>query len=236
MTKEGRVQSLHTREMTITHNSGDRMVVNRPDRSVIVTNRAGHGYVQRPFNYRGQELVHRTYYVRGAPYARYYRSFGYRGVMLYGYVPVRYYSPGFYGWAYNPWAAPVSYSWGWDGSPWLGLYGGYFAPSPFYRSPSLWLTDFVISQQLMTAYQEQSANVESGQQQNFAGSNLAGTALVGASTVGGLPQDSVALTFQMRAIPKSALKAKIRSHDEGELEELKLATDEALGRVEPHLP
>jgi hypothetical protein len=37
----------------------------------------------------------------------------------------------------------------------------------------------------------------------------------------------------MRAIPKSALQAKIRDLDEGEIEELELATDEALGRAEP---
>jgi len=40
----------------------------------------------------------------------------------------------------------------------------------------------------------------------------------------------------MRTIPKSALQAKIRDLDESELEELELATDEALGRVEPKLP
>jgi hypothetical protein len=37
----------------------------------------------------------------------------------------------------------------------------------------------------------------------------------------------------MRAIPKSALQKKIRDLDESELEELELATDEAVGRVEP---
>jgi hypothetical protein len=37
----------------------------------------------------------------------------------------------------------------------------------------------------------------------------------------------------MRAIPKSALQAKIRDLDQSELDELELATDEALGRVEP---
>jgi hypothetical protein len=45
--------------------------------------------------------------------------------------------------------------------------------------------------------------------------------------------DSVALAFQMRAIPKSALDTRIRSLNETELAELELATDEALGRVEP---
>jgi hypothetical protein len=37
----------------------------------------------------------------------------------------------------------------------------------------------------------------------------------------------------MRAIPKSALDSRIRSLSDVELAELELATDEALGRVEP---
>ena len=60
--------------------------------------------------------------------------------------------------------------------------------------------------------------------------------LISSTTVAGPPEDSVAWAFQMRAIPKSALQAKIRDLDESELEELELATDEALGRVEPKLP
>ena len=67
---------------------------------------------------------------------------------------------------------------------------------------------------------------------NLDRAKLAGTALIGATT-GGLSQDSVALAFQMRAIPKSALQAKIRDLVESEFEELELATDEALGRIEP---
>lgn len=63
--------------------------------------------------------------------------------------------------------------------------------------------------------------------------NLAGTALIHSSSTGGPPEDSVALAFQMRAVPKSALQTKIRDLDESEIEELELATDEALGRVEP---
>ena len=71
---------------------------------------------------------------------------------------------------------------------------------------------------------------------NLDRANLAGTALISASSVGGPRQDSVALAFQMRAIPKSALQAKIRDLDDSEFEELELATDEALGRGEPKLP
>jgi mRNA-degrading endonuclease toxin of MazEF toxin-antitoxin module len=38
---------------------------------------------------------------------------------------------------------------------------------------------------------------------------------------------------QLRAIPQSALQKKIRDLTEEETAELELATDEALGRVEP---
>jgi mRNA-degrading endonuclease toxin of MazEF toxin-antitoxin module len=62
--------------------------------------------------------------------------------------------------------------------------------------------------------------------------SLAGTAIIAASS-SGPPEDSVALAFQMRAIPKSALRVKIRDLNDGEIAELELATDEALGRVEP---
>ena len=61
---------------------------------------------------------------------------------------------------------------------------------------------------------------------------LAGTAMI-ASSPDGLPEDSVALAFQLRAIPKSALQSRVRSLSEDEMAELELATDEALGRVEP---
>jgi mRNA-degrading endonuclease toxin of MazEF toxin-antitoxin module len=61
---------------------------------------------------------------------------------------------------------------------------------------------------------------------------LAGTALIAASE-DALPSDSVALAFQMRAIPKACLKTRIRELTEEELAELDLATDEAIGRIEP---
>jgi mRNA interferase MazF len=67
---------------------------------------------------------------------------------------------------------------------------------------------------------------------NLDRARLAGTAVISASP-DGPPTDSVALAFQLRAIPKSALQSKIRTLSESELAELELATDEALGRVEP---
>lgn len=67
---------------------------------------------------------------------------------------------------------------------------------------------------------------------NLDRANLAGTAVIHASD-DGPPEDSVALAFQMRAIPKTALLSRLRPLTESELSELELATDEALGRVEP---
>jgi len=67
---------------------------------------------------------------------------------------------------------------------------------------------------------------------NLDRAHLAGTAEIAAAPEGP-PQESVALAFQLRAIPKSALVERIRSLTPGELAEVELATDEALGRVEP---
>ena len=67
---------------------------------------------------------------------------------------------------------------------------------------------------------------------NLDRAKLAGTALISASD-GALAADSVALAFQMRAIPKACRTTRIRPLSVEELSELDLATDEAVGRVEP---
>jgi mRNA interferase MazF len=67
---------------------------------------------------------------------------------------------------------------------------------------------------------------------NLDRARLAGTAMISALP-DGPPTESVALAFQLRAIPKSALQSRIRALTEAELAELELATDEALGRVDP---
>lgn len=67
---------------------------------------------------------------------------------------------------------------------------------------------------------------------NLDRAHLAGTATI-AATRDGPPHESVALAFQLRAIPKSALVEKIRPLTDEELAEVELATDEVLGRVEP---
>ncbi len=67
---------------------------------------------------------------------------------------------------------------------------------------------------------------------NLDRAHLAGTAMIEPRD-GAPPEASVALVFQMRAIPRTALKERIRVLTEDEEDELELATDEVLGRVEP---
>jgi hypothetical protein len=105
--------------------------------------------------YHGHEFGHRSYYDHGRRYDRFYGRYGYRGGFVEVYAPGYYYAPGFYGWAYNPWAVPIAYSWGWGGNPWYGYYGGYFTPYAVYPSASFWLTDYLISASLAAAYQSQ---------------------------------------------------------------------------------
>jgi hypothetical protein len=139
-------------------NAPRRIEVARPGGRVVVAGAPGHGYVQRPLVIRNTNIVKRTYMYNGVPQARFYRPRVYNGVSLAIYTPVRYYRPTFYAYAYNPWARPISYSWGWGGSPWYGYYGGYFTPYPVYTSPSLWLTDYMIAATLESAYQERMAS------------------------------------------------------------------------------
>lgn len=67
---------------------------------------------------------------------------------------------------------------------------------------------------------------------NMERANLAGTAII-RTTEFGPAADSVALAFQMRAVPKRLLESRIRSLSAEEVAELELATDEAIGRLDP---
>jgi hypothetical protein len=141
-------------------NGNRRISVERHDGSRMVSERGRPGYVQRGYSYHGHDFARRSYYYHGHEYNRYYRGFGFRGLSLNIYAPGVYYGPGFYGWAYNPWATPIAFGWGWRSDPWYGYYGGYFQPYPVYPSASYWLTDYIISQDLQAAY---AAHQEAGE-------------------------------------------------------------------------
>jgi hypothetical protein len=150
------------RNMDIHHglNGNRRISVERADHSRVFAERGGRGYVQHPYRYGGREYGRRTYYDHGRYYDHYYGRHYYHGEYVDVYAPARFYSVGFYGWAYNPWAAPISYSWGWGAAPWYGYYGAYFTPYPVYPSAAFWLTDYLFSASLQAAYAAAAANAE----------------------------------------------------------------------------
>src|SRR5579863_766711 len=156
----GRVATVRTPNgMDVHHNlTGHTAVVREgPDHSRVVAERGDRGYVQHAYSYRGNNFAARTYFVGGRIHESFYRGYAFRGAYLDVYAPARFYGVGFYGWAYNPWAAPITFGWGWGGNPWYGYYGGFFTPYPVYASASFWLTDYLISQSLADAYQQQQA-------------------------------------------------------------------------------
>ncbi|HTJ29902.1 MAG TPA: hypothetical protein VL346_05355 [Acidobacteriaceae bacterium] len=152
----GRVSDVHDarRGMDIHHglDGGRRVEMRRHDGSRLVAERGRRGFVEHGYHYRGHDFARRSYYYHGHEYGRYYRGYPYHGVYLNVYAPGYYYGPGFYGWAYNPWAAPIAYGWGWGGSPWYGYYGGYFTPWATYPSAAFWLTDYIVAANLEAAY------------------------------------------------------------------------------------
>jgi hypothetical protein len=154
----GSFASVRVGGMQIDHGlRGDRRIVTvRPDHSRVVSMGPHRGYVERPYIVRGgRTYVQRTYVVNNVTYVRVYRSYYYRGVPYYAYVPPFYFHPVFYGWVYNPWRVPVYYRWAWfiAPPPWYVYWGPYFAPAPVYPSAAFWLTDFLLAESLRAAYE-----------------------------------------------------------------------------------
>ena len=128
------------RRVEVVHPGGVRVVA--VGRQAFVERQVRTGYVSR------------TYVVGGRTEVRVYRNYTYNSVRYVTYVPRVYYQPAFYGWAARPWGPRVAYSWGWEpAAPWF--YGGYFAPEPTYSTPALWLTDFLLAENLRLAYDNQ---------------------------------------------------------------------------------
>jgi hypothetical protein len=200
----GRPADVHVagRNMDIHHGlaGGRRVEVERADHSRLVAERGGRGYVERPYRYGGREFAHRSYYYHGRAYDRYYGHYYYRGGYVNYYTPAYYYRPAFYGWAYNPWVAPVPYAWGWNANPWYGYYGvGFFSPYPVYAGASFWLTDYLISTSLAAAYE---ANVVAAQQQQAA-------AAAQGQAMAALPPDAAGLTPEVKEMIANEVKAQI---------------------------
>lgn len=143
-------------------NGSRRVDVFRPDHSRVVGLSHNRGYVERRIGSR-PGFIARTHVYEGRSYASVYREQHYHGFGYDRYISARYYQPGFYSWAYNPWVVPIAFSWGWYQEPWYGYYGSYFVPAPVYPTASLWLTDYLLAANLRLAYdseQDQSAPPE----------------------------------------------------------------------------
>lgn len=111
------------------------------------------------------------------------------------------------------------------GEIWWADLGGYRTGEQTGRRPVIvWQSDTLVRLLQSVLVVPLTTNLDRGK--------LAGTALI-AGSEGALTADSVALAFQMRAIPKASLKTRIRALTVDELAELELATDEAVGRIEP---
>jgi hypothetical protein len=152
------------RGMDVHHglNGGQSVSVRHPDHSRSVYQKGRPGFVQHPYNFHGHEYERRTYAYQGHTYDHFYHGYRYHGVDTDVYAPSRFWGGAYYGWAYNPWIAPVHYRWGWMGNPWFGYYGFYFSPYPVYPSAAFWLTDYLISADLQAAYAAQQQGGEAG--------------------------------------------------------------------------
>lgn len=153
---DGRIAAIHSDKLAIRHNlNGASVVVSHRGNMTLVSTGPRAGFMERHVTVAGRPFVARTYVVNHSTYTRVYAPYNYHGLALEHYVPRFYYAPAFYGYAYYPWAAPVSYRWGWMGDPWYSAYNGYFSPYPAYAAPYAWVADYYLSQTLANAYQPQ---------------------------------------------------------------------------------
>jgi hypothetical protein len=106
------------------------------------------GLISRTFVGGGHVLYAHVYQ------RHYWHQFGRAFVYETFVPPVRF--PGVYfAWALAAWPRPMSYAWGWQAQAWYPTYGSQFTPYAAYTSPDLWMTDYIIAQNMQTAYQAQ---------------------------------------------------------------------------------
>jgi tetratricopeptide (TPR) repeat protein len=155
----GQIRSISRNGMQISlgvHGGRTVVGVHNDDRVVNI----GHhgGYVQRTYVKRGGRAYYsRTYYSHGVYRSVVYRGHYWDGHTYYVYYPRHRHRPAFYKWVYNRWPSRVTWSvraWGWGGN-WWSFYAGWWKPYQSYAGPAFWLTDYIIAQQLQSAYAAQ---------------------------------------------------------------------------------
>lgn len=108
------------------------------------------GLMSRTFVSGGHVMYTRVY--QQHVWHQFGRAFAYET-----FVPAVRFPAAYYGWALAAWPRPVSYAWGWHARPWYPTYGVLFTPYPVYASPDLWMTDYILAQNMQMAYQAQNA-------------------------------------------------------------------------------
>jgi hypothetical protein len=109
------------------------------------------GYFSRTY-VRGGRVVDSRVYGQHS-FTRFGRTFTYQS-----FVPAVAFAPAYYAWAVRPWPTAVTYQWGWEKERWYAAYGDYFTPYSDYTSLDLWVTDYVISQNMRASYQNWQAD------------------------------------------------------------------------------
>ena len=143
-------------------NGGRTAMVMRPDHSQIFVQKGRPGWLQRPYNFNGHDFQRRTMVYRGHVFDNYYRGYMYRGLNMNVYAPAAFFGMALYGWAFHNWGSPSRYQWDWLSSPWYRYYGYYFSPFDQYQAAPNWLTDYMMAQDLQTAYGAQQAGEMNG--------------------------------------------------------------------------
>jgi len=108
------------------------------------------GFMSRTFVSGGHVLY--THVYQRHVWHQFGRAFAYEA-----FVPAVRYPGVYYTWALAAWPRPVVYAWGWQVQPWYPRFGLLFTPYPVYTSPDLWMTDYIIAQNMQAAYQAQTA-------------------------------------------------------------------------------
>lgn len=158
---DGRPHVIQRGNLVITHDThgGVRIASFQRDGSQLVNTPSG-GYLERRVNRNGQTYAQRTYVVNGRSYARSYAVYQVNNVEVARYVAPVSYAPGFLLWAATAAWGSIPYDWGWSSQSWFLAGGGYFAPSPFYASPSLWVTDYAMAASLRGGYPQDTTGAQ----------------------------------------------------------------------------
>jgi hypothetical protein len=153
---QGKVRTLRTDRMEINRGPrGERRIHSvRPDKSVLVATGHNRGYLQRTVSRNNRNYVQRTYLHGNKKYTHEYTPYSYNGVGLECYTPRAVYSPALYGWAGNPWPAPVAYQWGWGQEPWYAANAGYFTALSSYQDATQMLADYIVAETMKSDYQD----------------------------------------------------------------------------------